>query len=97
MRLLSKRISMGDDWTRLGLSEAQLPEDALALANAQLHCPVTPQPLSQRLTIPKISGHAMGPRHLPQNHSNMLKLELREPCRPPRVFLLQLTLTILLH
>src|ERR1700730_8115289 len=86
---------MGDEWTRLALSEAQLPEESLALANAQLHCPVTPQPLSQRLTIPKISGHATGPRRLPQNHSNMLKLGLREPCRPPGSFsFVQSTLSI---
>jgi hypothetical protein len=70
---------MSDDWTRLALSEAQLPKESLTLANAQLHGPVTPQPLSQRLAIPKISCHAVGLRRFPQNHSKMLKLGLREP------------------
>jgi len=42
MRLLSKRISMSDEWTRFALSEAQLPEKSLALPNAQFHCPVAP-------------------------------------------------------
>jgi hypothetical protein len=51
---------MGNDWTRLALPESQLPKESLALANAQLHCPVTPQPLSHCLTIPEISCHAMG-------------------------------------
>jgi len=86
MRLLEKRISMGNDWTRLALWESQLPEESLALANAQLHCPVTPQPLSQRFTIPEISCQAIGLRRFAQNHSKMLKLGLREPGRPPRSF-----------
>src|ERR1700745_3119604 len=67
MRRLQKRISMGDEWAWLALSEAQAPEESLARANAQLHCPITPQPLSQALTIPEISRHAFGPRRWPQN------------------------------
>jgi hypothetical protein len=77
---------MGYDWTRLALSESQLPKESLALANAQLHGPVTLQPFNQRLTIPEIPCHALGLRRFPQNHSKMLKLGLREPGRPSGSF-----------
>jgi len=60
---------MGNEWTRLALPESQLPEESLALTNAQFHCPVTAQPLSQRLPIPEISCHAVGRRRFPQHHS----------------------------
>src|SRR6516162_11265148 len=66
---------MGNQWTRLALSESQAPEESLALTDAQLHCPVTAQPLSQRLTIPEISCHAIDLRRFPQHHSKMHKLE----------------------
>jgi len=68
---------MGYEWTRLALPESQLPKESLALANAQLHCPVTLQPLNQRLTIPEISCQALGLRRFPQNHPNLLEAQVK--------------------
>src|SRR6516164_3108956 len=77
---------MGNEWTRFALSESQAPEQSLTLTHTEFHGPVVPQPLSQRLTIPEIYCHATDPRRLAQNHPNLLKLRLREPCRSPGSF-----------
>jgi hypothetical protein len=68
---------MGDEWPWLALAEAQAPEESLALANAQLHCPIMVQPLSQALTIPEICRHALGLRRFPQNHPNLLEAQVK--------------------
>lgn len=89
MRLLPRRVSSGQYWPGFAEPELQLPEQALALSDAQFDSVAFLDPSRQGLAIPQIDPHPRVARLLPQHSINLLDLFLIQPAGPPGPFSLR--------
>ena len=88
MRLLSRRVALGQHRSGLPQSEAQLAEQALALTHPQVD-PVFPlDPRGQGFSIPEIHAHSRIARLAAQRAIDLPNLSLSQPTRTPRPFAL---------
>ena len=82
MRLLQRRIRVGNRGARFAQAEAELAEHPLALAHAQPN-PVAPcEPDLQRLPVPEVPAQGRRGRRLPQYQLNLLQLRRAQSLGP---------------
>ena len=81
MRLLARRICLGQNRPGLAEPEIELPEQPLALAHSQLDSIGFFDPRRQRLAIPQVGSHSRITRLPPQYTINPFHLRLVQPTR----------------
>ena len=86
MRALQSGVRTGHLRARLAQPKAELPEQALALAHAQLHPVFLLNPGAQRLAVPEVREHADLSRTLPQHSVHHDKLPIIQSPRSPATF-----------
>lgn len=84
MRLLPFGVGVGNAGTGLAQPKAQLPEQALALPNAQLDPVLLGNPGRQRLAVPQIPAQSQVPGHLAKSRIDLFELLLVQAPRPAR-------------
>ena len=86
MRALQLGVSTRYLRARLAQPKAELPEQALALAHAQLHPVFLLHPGAQRLAVPEVRGHADLSRTLAQHSAHRGKLPIIQSPRSSATF-----------
>jgi hypothetical protein len=82
MRLLPRRVCLGDAGPRFAKPEAELAKQPLALSHPQLNSILAADPGGQRFAIPQVSCQPYLARHPAENYTDLTELLLIKASGP---------------
>jgi hypothetical protein len=82
MRLLARRVCLGDAGPRLAKPEAELAKQPLALPHPQLNSILAGDPGHQRFAVPQVSGQPHFARHLAKDCTDTTEVLLVQASGP---------------